>query len=164
MELKIDISEQPVTDAFNRLLQLGANPSSTLDAVGRSLITNIQSGFRNSVSPYGQKWEKPKHRSGSPLLDSGKLIVSIDYRLVGNAVEIGTNMRYAKLHQFGGTIKPKNRQALFFMLGDKKVFARQVTVPARPFMPTEGLPDSWRDDVAAVVMDVVDRLVRRESM
>ena len=154
-EVKIDISNQAVTAAFNKLLQLGQNPAPALEGIGRSMQTNVLLGFRTGTSPYGQKWAPLKHRSGKPLVDKGHLQNSISYRLVGNAVEIGTNLRYATLHQFGGTVKPKNRQALFFMLGDRKVFARQVTVPARPFMPTEGLPDSWRDDAVDVVMDVI---------
>lgn len=157
--VKIDISNQAVTAAFNKLLQLGQNPAPALEGIGRSMLTNIQLGFRTSTSPYGGKWDKPGHRSGKPLIDRGHLQNSISYRLVGNAVEIGTNLHYAAIHQFGGVIKPKNKTRLFFMLGDRKVFARQVTIPARPFLPTEGLPDSWRDDVVEVVMDVIRRQV-----
>lgn len=158
-EVKIDISNQAITAAFDKLLQLGQNPVPALEGIGRSMQTNIQLGFRTSTSPYGQKWEPLKHRSGKPLVDKGHLQNSISYRLVGNAVEIGTNMLYAKLQQFGGVIKPKNKQALFFMLGDKKVFARQVTIPARPFLPTDGLPASWADDAADAVMDVIKRQI-----
>ena len=157
--VKIDIDNQAVTAAFNRLLQLGQNPGPVLQDIGGELHKNIQQGFEAGVSPYGQKWAPLKHRSGKPLLDNGHLQKSISYRVVGNTVEIGTNLLYARLHQFGGVIRPKNKTRLFFMLGERKVFARQVTVPARPFMPTDGLPDGWRDDVVEVVMDVIRRQV-----
>lgn len=153
--IKIEISHQAVTAAFNNLLQLGQNPVPALDAVGRLMLANVERGFRTSTSPYGAKWDNPKYRSGKPLIKSGQLLKSISYRVASNAVEIGTNKQYAAIQQFGGVIKPKNKQALFFMLGDKKVFARQVTIPARPFLPTDGLPASWADDAADAVMDVL---------
>lgn len=153
--VKIDISNQAVTAAFNKLLQLGQNPAPALEGIGRSMLTNVQLGFRTSTSPYGGKWDAPGHRSGKPLVDKGHLQNSVSYRLVGHAVEIGTNLRYAAIHQFGGVIKPKNKQRLFFMLGDRKIFARQVTIKPRPFLPTDGLPDDWAEDAVAVVMDVI---------
>lgn len=157
--VKIDISNQAVTTAFNKLLQLGQNPAPALEGIGSLMQAKVQTGFRTSTSPYGGQWDKPGHRSGKPLINSGQLLKSIDYRLVGNAVEIGTNKHYAAIHQFGGVIKPKNKTRLFFMLGKRKIFARQVTIPARPFLPVNGLPDSWRDDVVDVVMDVIRRQV-----
>ena len=50
----------------------------------------------------------PKRRfQRRPVLkDTGRLQKSIAYRLVsGNAVEIGTNLKYAAVHQFGGPIE-----------------------------------------------------------
>ncbi len=187
--VKIDIDNQAVTAAFNRLLQLGQNPRPALEGIGGELLKNIQQGFEAGVSPYGQKWAPLKHRSGKPLLDSGKLHNSISYRVVGNAVEIGTNRPYAKVHQFGAEIEraayskqirhrtdAKGNLLRTKLFGGKglifakdsharaqtrwvEVGAHKIAIPARPFLPTDGLPDSWRDDVIDVVMDVIRRQV-----
>ena len=47
---------------------------------------------------------------------------------------IETHLPYAAIQNFGGTIKPKNARALSFPNSrGKMVFARSVTIPARPF-------------------------------
>ena len=52
----------------------------------------------------------------------------------------GSNRVYARIHQLGGIITPRAGRVLRFMLGDRAVFARRVTIPARPYLgwgPTE---------------------------
>jgi len=71
-----------------------------------------------------------------------------------NTVKIGTNKVYGAIHQFGGTIKPKAGKFLVFRLGGRTVFARSVTIPARPFLGF-GAAD-WQ-----VVLDVVDFQLQR---
>ena len=53
---------------------------------------------------------------------------------------VGTNEIYAKLMNFGGTITPKNKKALYLPTGAKKkglakfILTQKVKIPARPFM------------------------------
>ena len=39
-------------------------------------------------------------------------------------------MKYARIHQLGGIIRPKGGGRLVFSLGGKLVFAKKVTIPA----------------------------------
>jgi len=68
---------------------------------------------------------------------TGRLRSSITHEVrdVGGAVElvVGTNVVYARIHEFGGVILPKRARFLVFEVGGKKVFARKVTIPRRPY-------------------------------
>jgi phage gpG-like protein len=59
------------------------------------------------------------------------------------AYRVGTNLIYAPIQEFGGTIKAKNAKFLAFQMtgtnivGDEftgTVFAKQVTIPAHPYL------------------------------
>jgi len=154
---RIEIDDRELIEAFNRLLALGEDPAPALNAVGRVLKARIQEGFRASVSPYGVPWAPLKSRAGQPLLDSGQLMNSIDYRIEGDAVEVGTNKPYAPVHQFGATIEAAPGRALRFMVNGKPVFVKRVTIPARPMFPLDGLPDPWVADALEAIGDVVRR-------
>ena len=48
---------------------------------------------------------------------------------------VGSNLPYARIHQKGGTIKPKKAKKLVFKgRGGKKVAVDEVTIPARPYL------------------------------
>jgi phage gpG-like protein len=102
--------------------------------------------FRNGESPYGQKWAPITHRKGQIMRKTGRLMASLNSKVVGNVgFKIGTNVAYAAQRNFGGEIKPVKGKYLVFKIGRKKVFARSVKQPARPFMPTleRGVPAQW---------------------
>ena len=92
-------------------------------------------------------------RQGQPLRDTGRLRGSISPAADASGVTVGTNINYAAVHQFGATIKPKKAGGrLVFPGAGKMIFARQVTIPARPFLPLDGngaavLPDIYQRDV-----------------
>lgn len=44
-------------------------------------------------------------------------------------VRVGTDLPYAAIHEFGGTIRPKNKKVLAFKVGGKMVFAKKVVIP-----------------------------------
>jgi phage gpG-like protein len=69
--------------------------------VGEAARTQLTLGFRNSVDPYGVPWLPLKHRRGKPLLDTGRLRSSYTYTPSPTGVRIGTNVQYAKFHQYG---------------------------------------------------------------
>jgi phage gpG-like protein len=89
------------------------------------------------------------------MLVSSIRITSLDPR----SVSIGSDRKYAAIHQLGGVIKAKGK-ALVFMLGGKKIFAKQVKIPARPFFPFT--KDGTLIPIAAAkVGKVIDAAVRK---
>lgn len=147
----LEIHDQAVQAALKRLQERTRNLQPILAAIGSDLKARIQEGFDTSTAPDGSAWEKPKHRAGKPLLDTGRLRNSIQAKADAQSVTVGTNVIYAAIQQFGGTIKPKDKKALSFMVGNRRITVSEVTIPPRPFMPVDELPESWRDDVLATI-------------
>jgi len=89
---------------------------------------------------------------GKILQVTGRLVNSIMGRYDDNSAIVGTNVRYAAIHQFGGTIKQKARTGVvhyFQRHGNGQRFSREngahygmkrdhkaysITMPARPFL------------------------------
>ncbi len=135
----------------------GPSMMRALDAFARVLMTRIQLTFRAASSPWGVAWKALKFRQGTPLRNTNRLYGSVQTRRDGEGVLVGTNLKLPNnpnslgaVHQFGMTIKPKLGKFLVFSAPGHKglVFARQVTIPARPFMPIDiagqvVLPPAW---------------------
>lgn len=49
-------------------------------------------------------------------------------------VQVGTDLEYAAMQEFGGEIVPKNAKRLVFEVDGKKVFAKKVAIPAHPYL------------------------------
>ena len=87
----------------------------------------------------GTKWEKSsraERQNGQTLLDTGLLRKSITYKHDGVSVNIGTNKKYARIHQFGG----------------KAGRGKKVTIPARPYI---GINDDDKREIGGIIADVI---------
>ncbi len=112
-----------------------------LKAIGEHTLIATEGRFERQQDPGGRKWAplKPstRRRKKHPkiLTESGMLRGTIRYRLMGtNAVAIGTNRPYGRIHQLGGKAGRSHR----------------ATIPARPYL---GFSKADRDEIAAIVMD-----------
>ena len=122
--MKIDVVNLPeVQDA---LRQVGSRADQVIDGAvqaGALLVQNAATG---------------RLRTGYLLL-SGTLRRSIQSRRErstrgGVSYTVGPRgVPYATIHEFGGTIRPRG-EFLVFQVGGELIFARQVTIPARPYM------------------------------
>lgn len=67
---------------------------------------------------------------------TGTLVKSLNHRLLNDwTAEIGTNVRYAAIHEFGGVIRPKTANFLKFQVEDGSwVYTKKVTMPQRPYL------------------------------
>lgn len=65
---------------------------------------------------------------------SGELRNSMVMRVEGGRVTVGSAHRAARIHQLGGTIKPRKAARLSIPVGNRLVKLRGVTIPARPFL------------------------------
>jgi phage gpG-like protein len=136
-----------------------AQDKELMEGVGRAIRTQVELGFRGAKDPYGVAWAGLKFRAGTPLSNTRRLRNSITYQADEGGVTVGTNVCYAIVHQFGATItatpgvkggtglcgyQRKGKATLAFMTPGGWVNAKQVTIPARPFMPDQrGLPKAW---------------------
>lgn len=150
-QVTIDVLDKQVQAKLAELQQQAGNIRPALQTVGRTIASRVRLGFRTGISPFGQAWSPLKIRQGQPLRDTGRLASSITYRVGGSGsdqhVDVGTNVDYAPIHQYGGFIKPKTAKYLRFMGSAGVVFSKGVYIPDRPFLPIKGdtfeLPQPW---------------------
>jgi len=141
-EITISVDARRVQAALDEAVDDRA-VEKALGALGRVIKTRIQLGFKQGRSPYGVPWKPLKLRRGQPLVDTGRLRSSITSKVIGREAIIGTNVQYARTHQFGAVILPKSGKYLRVPFrgsaaGESPasfLFLRKATVPARPFMP-----------------------------
>jgi phage gpG-like protein len=142
-----------------------------MDEIAADMLKRVQLGFRNSQSPNGVIWKALKYRQGQPLVDTKRLLNSITPASTAASASVGTNVVYAKVHNFGHTFnRPARTKEVFFKqskngsVGNRFVKAKNsnfsqkvdvkahsVTIPARPFFPTETLPPAWQAAILKMV-------------
>jgi hypothetical protein len=54
------------------------------------------------------------------LIDTGRLRASIMADINGLTARVGTDVKYAAIHEYGGVIKPKRKKVLAWLADDKK--------------------------------------------
>ncbi len=150
-----------------RMLERHSTPDtgerSLAPRLGEYLEKSTQRRFDPDVqrSPDGTPWEalKPgylrqkKYHKDKILTLRGYLCSTINYSVIdANTVEVGSNLKYAAIHQFGGVIQqaPQSRKVRYRSVAGRVLFAGkqhkraterwvtrdayQVKIPARPFM------------------------------
>lgn len=77
-----------------------------------------------------------RHGGRKLLQGEGDLRKSIDVgKITNTSVEVGSSLPYARIHQLGGEIKPKNKKALLVPIGGGRYLQlKKVTIPARPYL------------------------------
>lgn len=137
------LSDFDAVPLVEEIVQLGENQTRK----------RIESG---GPGPDGTKW--PPNKEGTPILfRTGRhLHDSIASSSSGTSGEWGAVWEFAHVHQEGAVITPKSASRLVFMLGDKRVFAKKVTIPARPFV---GVSAEDAEEIKELVTDYLGRLL-----
>lgn len=126
------------------------NLNPLLNEVSMQLEHVTQESFDKESSPFGDKWtplsqQTLKNKRGSKILTESSLLQSsINSRVnmqsaMKGSVSIGTNLEYAKIHQFGG----------------KAGRSLKVNIPARPFLPFKDgdIPDDLKKDIKEAILN-----------
>jgi len=151
--LTLQLTSKIAEERMQAMIAAGTS-AGAFETVGQALVTQIQLGFKFGREPWGTPWEKLKCRKGgSPLRDTGLLRSSIVSKADKSGVTVGTNKIQARVHQFGAIIRPVRAKFLAFRCGTDMHLAKQVTIPARPYLPIRSnksvdLPDTWSRAVA----------------
>ena len=75
----------------------------------------------------------------------------------GDEVTLGTNIPYAAIHNFGGTIVPKNGKVLAFPgMGGATIFAKKVVIPKRSFI---GFGENDSEDFEDITANHVNKVM-----
>ena len=134
--------QKTLAKELNRLLKKVDNQDSALNEIGNYLVESTEQRFDDMQAPDGQAWEplsettlSRKKRTDKILFEGGTLAETLTYQLNGNELQVGSNMEYAAMHQFGGTTSP------FSMFPNQEI-------PARPFL---GLAPFERDEIMDIL-------------
>ena len=156
--ITISVEDAAARAMLNRLGQIDTTP--LMERLGERIQAWTQDRFdaNQQKAPDGTPWaklnadyaqSKPQHLQNRRLTLSGHLRRSIRWQLLDSrSVQVGTNVPYAAIHQFGGTIRPKKGKALSF--GGRLV--RSVTIPARPYF---GISAQDNKEIQEIIKDWV---------
>jgi phage virion morphogenesis protein len=104
--VKVKVDDRELRRAISRIMERLSNPQRAFKAIGLIVRNSVLKNFEAQGRP--QRWKELKEstirKKGSSriLEDTGRLRNSITYRAHRDMVEIGTNVVYAGIHQFGG--------------------------------------------------------------
>ena len=113
-EITVTVDDRAVQALLGRLQAKVSNLQPVMQGIGSDLVSEIGLGFKAGHDPWGQRWlplkrararNKAKGDRGVPLNDTGTLRNSFSARATNDSVVVGTNVPYAAIHQFGGTIE-----------------------------------------------------------
>lgn len=154
MEGRVEFRAEGLKKALHEAGERAADLTPLMDMIGSHLVGAAQKRIdTTNVSPEGAAWPKSLRATlaggGPTLYDSGHLWRNINYAASSREVQIGSNLIYAAIHQFGGEIRPKNGDALVFTLANgATVVAGKVTIPARPYLGISDEDETKLTDVA----------------
>ena len=150
--------------------------------LGEYLQASSQKRFKTQTAPDGTAWQplqpryarRKKYAKDKILTLRGYLRSGIHYQVTDDAeVQVGSNTKYAAIHQFGGAIEKPARQAIVRYRGEagRVLFAgkkhqgateRQVTIPAHqvnmPARPYLGISAADDAEIRAIILDWVSSL------
>lgn len=167
VSIKVTVHDKGVSDAIARVTAVDRNLIPPLfKNWGEYQIKATRARFLAQRGPDGKAWTPLNRvyaatkRGPGILRESGQLFGSIVYQVSANTLAWGSPKVYAGIHQAGGTIVPRSADALIFRLGNRTVFARKVTIPARPFL---GVSNDDRDRMTKTADDLVQAVWKGDS-
>jgi len=179
MSTAITVDDSGLREKLALLASKVKNMTSVFEDIGDIVVASVRENFQaqgrflvpGSWFGGSNKWQALKAATvasrkaeghwgdGARILTrSGRLSKSITPRASATDVVVGTNVKYAAIHNFGGTTKPhdivaKHKKALAWPGGNnpvKKVHHPGSTIPARPFLVVQ---DSDLKRMAQVIHD-----------
>ena len=112
LEISIDSAQlRLLQERLERLSGAFGRPAGLLDALGAAVVSQTQRRIESErTSPIGEPWPEwsgdyalTRHAGQSLLRGGGALLESIQSAVDGEIAEIGTNLVYGAIQQFGGT-------------------------------------------------------------
>ena len=160
--VRITIDDKELQAMLRRLEASGHDLTPAMRKIAATLANVVEDNFAAQGRPTWTPSERAKEDGGMTLQDSGRLASSIATDYDATSAVIGSNVAYARIHQFGGetkahVIRPTNKRALAF--GGhvvKSVNHPGSKIPARPYLPVSP-GGSLQPDASREVMDTILR-------
>lgn len=130
VDLRVALQDAGVAARLARAATVIGNLLPLMEEIGASLETSTRMRFERGAGPDGGAW-RPSRRGGKTLVDTGRLLASMTHNASRDHVEVGSNVIYAAIHQFGG----RTGRGL------------AVDMPARPFLGLDADDEREIDDL-----------------
>jgi phage virion morphogenesis protein len=118
--IKIVVDDKDIAAGIARLVEAGQDLAPVMDAIGGALLFSTQRRFEAQAGPDSGKWApfapstlkrvNPRRSPPQLLRDRGRLYDSLTFIADDSSAEVGTNVVYAGIHQFGGEISRPERE------------------------------------------------------
>jgi phage virion morphogenesis protein len=158
VSLKVTVTDAPVRALFARLIAFGQDTTPVMDEIGRAMVASTQERFEREAGPGGVPWLqsiRAATEGGQTMRLSGRLFQSLTHVASNGAVEWGSNVIYARIHQLGGVIRAKTKKALKFQIGGHWFMKQSVTIPQRQYLGVDA--GDW-DEISTILTDHLARL------
>lgn len=132
------LTHDDISPSLSRLARTAKNPLPVLRAMGTTFKCITEGNFSSFGAHYRPKpWPALKDPAGVPsnLQKSTTLSKAFTLVVTAQAATLANPMPYAAIHQHGGVIRAKGKVLAWVNSKGERVFARRVTIPARPFFP-----------------------------
>jgi phage virion morphogenesis protein len=160
--IEIEVRDGQLLSSLRRLAVEMSNPAPAMKLVGQLAQREVVRQYRLEKDPQDRKWKElsaatlksRRNRNKSSikiLIDSGRLINSITAQPeTANEVRVGTNVKYAAIHNFGAGAR-----------SSVKTHRRFGAIPQREFM---GLTPRALDLIVQRLSDFVTRALRQSGL
>lgn len=142
--ITVTIDDREVKEMLARLQSRLESTTPVMEVVGEIIAASVERNFEDGGRPAWEPSARVLEDGGQTLTDTGRLRRSITAEAGNGWAAVGTNVLYARIHQLGGTIRPKTGKALNTPYG----LFKSVTIPARPFLMVQD--EDWEEIHAAI--------------
>jgi len=110
--IRIELKSDGLRETLARLEGRLSNFAMPLEEVGLYMVSSTIRKIKSNIPPPNSPLTQKVKGGNLTLRDTGRLMSSITYRKGPDYVAIGTNVKYARIQQLGGTITPKRAKKL----------------------------------------------------
>jgi phage virion morphogenesis protein len=149
--IRIDVRSEEASRLLDEMQRRTGDLNPVLKGIGDILVSSTQQRFVDQKGPDGNPWAAlspvtlARRRGGgigaNILRDTGRLASSVNYKVSGGSIDLGTNVIYAGTHQYGARkgAYGKTKRNSPIPWGD---------IPARPMF---GYSDQDQQDVLELI-------------
>lgn len=124
--ISIEVDNKEVQKALSAAIKAVDNISPALKSIGQGVVNSTKQRFADEESPDGEKWADLSaltlsRKRNDKILTESSALSRVHAHVSGNVLEVGSNLKYAAMHQFGGKTS------------EKSMFPNSI-IPARPFL------------------------------
>lgn len=149
VSLEVRLDDAGARELIERIARRTSDFQPLLAVMGERMRYSIARNFREGGRPRWKPSRRATKEGGQTLIDTGRLRSSITYEAGPRELKVGTNVKYARIHQLGGRIEGlflvrphtrRIRQAFGKAIAPRDVKVKghlrsvDMELPARPFL------------------------------